>query len=188
MTMKLIRHGANRAGFKDWPTYDNKPGKDEPNIARCAQLDPDWVKEPPPRTDEKSKTPPGEKITEKIRDLRLRKDITGKTSIPRLTRKTCPKQLEQNEEIDFEIAVALYKEDIKQDIANYKAQEYVAPKWVQEAFRTDTSANASAPSNQQRGGSSSSWEGPISDTQAAAVSDYLLTEQETAAYFPKRKM
>ena len=107
--MKLIQHVPNRAGFKDWPTYDNIPGKDEPNIARCAQLDPDWVKEPPPRTYETSKTPTGEKIAEKIGDLRLRKNITGKTSIPRLTKKTSPKQIGQSEEIDFEIAVALYK-------------------------------------------------------------------------------
>ena len=31
--------------------------------------------------------------------------------------------------------------------------------------------------------SSSSWEGPITDSQAVAVSDYLLTEQETAQYY-----
>ena len=65
MTMKLIKHGTSRAGFKDWPTYDNIPGKEEPHIARCAHLDPDWVKEPPPRTDDKGKTPTGEKIAEK---------------------------------------------------------------------------------------------------------------------------
>ena len=49
MTMNLIRHGTPRAGFKDWPTYDNKPGKEEPEIARCAVPDPDWEKEPPPK-------------------------------------------------------------------------------------------------------------------------------------------
>ena len=33
MTMNLIRHRTKRAGFKDWPTYDNKPGQEEPEIA-----------------------------------------------------------------------------------------------------------------------------------------------------------
>ena len=65
MTMKLFQHGTNRAGFKDWPTYDNKPGPDEPQIARCAIPDPDWIKEPPPRTYNKNKTVTGEKIAEK---------------------------------------------------------------------------------------------------------------------------
>ena len=50
MAMNLIRHGTPRAGFKDWPSYDNKPGKEEPSIARIAYQDPTWIQEPPPRT------------------------------------------------------------------------------------------------------------------------------------------
>ena len=61
MTMNLIRHGTPRAGFKDWPTDDNKPGKEEPDIARCAFPDPYWEEEPPPETDNTSKTNTGEK-------------------------------------------------------------------------------------------------------------------------------
>ena len=49
-----------RAGFKDWPTYDNRPEPDEPQIARSAIPDPEWIKEPPPRTCSKSKTVTGE--------------------------------------------------------------------------------------------------------------------------------
>ena len=74
-------------GFKDWPLYDNKPGAEESDIARCAYPDPDWVKEPPPKTYNTNKTPTGEKIASKIRDLRLRKNLTGTTSMPRLRQK-----------------------------------------------------------------------------------------------------
>ena len=116
MTMNMIRHGTKRAGFKDWPTSDNVPGPDEPNIARCAQPDPEWLKEPPPRTYNKSKSNTGEKIVEKIRDFRLRRNIIGKTSLPRFTQKTNPRQIGASEEIDFEIAVATYKEDIKSQL------------------------------------------------------------------------
>ena len=69
MTMNMIRHGTKRAGFKDWPTYDNVPGPDEPNIARCAQPDPERIKEPPPRTYDKRKSSTGEKIAEKNQGL-----------------------------------------------------------------------------------------------------------------------
>ena len=118
--------------------------------------------------------------------MRLRKNITGKTSIPRLTKKTSPKQLEYSEEIDLEIAVALYKEDIKQDIRDYKAQEFVAPKWVKEALQADKRASNQTPIY-QTGPSSSSWEGPISDTHAVAVSEYLLNEQKTAQYLSEEE-
>ena len=87
MTTKVIQTGANRTGFKDWPTYDNKPGPDEPQIARCAIPDAEWIKEPKPRTYNKNKTVTGEKIAEKIRDLGLRRNLTGKTSMPRLYQK-----------------------------------------------------------------------------------------------------
>ena len=65
MTMNLIRHGTNRAGFKDLPTYNNTPAEGEPHIAKCAYSDSEWVEEPPPRRYENSKTPTGEKIAEK---------------------------------------------------------------------------------------------------------------------------
>ena len=29
MTMKLIKDSTKRAGFSDWPTYDNRPGKED---------------------------------------------------------------------------------------------------------------------------------------------------------------
>ena len=66
MTMNFIKHGTNRAGFKDWPTYDNKHGPEEPEIARCAIPDPDWVQEPPPRTYNTNKMPTGEKMPPRL--------------------------------------------------------------------------------------------------------------------------
>ena len=133
MTMNLIKHGTHRAGFKDWSAYDNKPGPEEPEIARCAIPDPDWVKEPPPRTYNTSKTPTGEKIASKIRDLRLRRNLTGSTSMPGLRQKTDPKAIGNSGEVDFEEEVAKYKSDIQKDIEAYKKQEYIAPKWIEEA-------------------------------------------------------
>ena len=91
MTMNLIKHGTPRAGFKDWPLYDNKPGKEEPDIARCAIPDPDWEKEPPPKTYNTSKAQTGEKIATKIRDLRLRRNLTGSTANPRLRKRLAQK-------------------------------------------------------------------------------------------------
>ena len=122
MTMNLIRHGTNRAGFKDWPTYNNVPGSEEPYIARCAHPDPEWIKEPPPRTYNTSKTITGENIAKKIRDLRLRRNIIGTTSMPRLRQETHPMRIRVSEEIDFEVAVAEYKQDIRQDIDKYKSR------------------------------------------------------------------
>ena len=101
MTLNLIKHGANRAGFKDWPTYDNKPGPEEPEIARCALPDPDWIQESPPKT-YNTKTPTGEKIASKIRDLRLRRTLTGTTSMPRLRQKAHPIAIGASKEVDFE--------------------------------------------------------------------------------------
>ena len=120
MTMNLIRHGTKRAGFKDWPTYDNKPGNEEPEIARCAVPDTEWIKEPPAQTYNTSKTITGENIANKIRDLRLRRNITGTTSMPRLRQKTHPMQIRVSEDIDFEEAVAEYKQDTRKDIDKYK--------------------------------------------------------------------
>ena len=123
MTMNLIRHGTKRAGFKDWPKYDNKPGPEEPEITRCAQPDPEWVLEPPPRTYNTSKTSTGERVAIKIRDLVLRRNITGKTSMPRLRQKTHPMQLGASAEVDFEEEVAKCKKDIQDDIEKYKEEE-----------------------------------------------------------------
>ena len=178
MTMNLIRHGTKRAGFKDWPTYDNKPGKEEPEIARCAVPDPEWIKEPPPRTYNTSKTITGENIAKKIRDLRLRRHITGTTSMPRLRQKTHPMQIRVSEEIDFEEAVAEYEQDIQKDIDKYKKQEYVAPEWVKEALGHPQDDEGNRAKETQAGTSRSSWEGPITDSQAVHISDLLLTEQE----------
>ena len=103
--------------------------------------------------------------------------------MPRLYQKTHPKQIGANEEVDFDEEVAAYKEGIIKDIDKYKKQNYVAPSWVAEALGGDTGATNSATTRQHTGASSSSWEGPISDTQAIAISDHLLTEQEEAAFF-----
>ena len=91
----------------------------EAHIARCAYQDPDWVEEPPPSRYDKGKSPAGEKIAEKIRDLRLRRSLTGTMGIQRLTKKTNPKEVQHIEEIDFEAPVAAYKDDIKHDIRAY---------------------------------------------------------------------
>ena len=176
MTMNLIRHGTKRAGFKDWPTYDNKPGKEEPEIARYAIPDPALVEEPPSRTDNTGKTVAGAKIAEKIRDLRLRRNITGSTAIPRLRHKTHPMQIGAAQEVDFEEEVAKYKQEIRRDIQQLKKQEYVPPKWVQEQIGTTNANQSPTPA-------SSSWEGPITDSQAVRISDYLLTEEEEREFF-----
>ena len=57
---------------------------------------------------------------EKIRDLRLRRSLTGSTAIPRLRCKTNPKQIQAEQEVDFEEEVAKFKKDIHKDIQNLK--------------------------------------------------------------------
>ena len=91
-------------------------------------------------------------------------------------------QLGASAEVDFEEEVAKYKKDIKEDIQKYKKQEFVAPKWIKEALYPH--GNEETESNHRHtGASSSSWEGPITDSQAVHISDYILTEQEEQAYF-----
>ena len=65
----------------------------------------------------------------------------------------------------------------------------MAPDWVKEALEQGDHMQHIKPENQVRiftptrgQASSSSWEGPITDSQAVVVSDYLLTEQEAAQY------
>ena len=180
MTMKLIRFGTRRAGFTDWPTYDNIPGKEEPHIAKIAYQDPCWEDRPPPRTYNTQKSTTGEKIAAKIRDLRLRKALTGKTSLPRLTRKTSPKQVEA-EQVDFEEEVARYKRDIAKDIQLLKEQEYKAPSWVTKIIEKEESMQRNK--LQSSSSSSSRWEAPISDTQAVEISDFIMTTEEEKAFF-----
>ena len=103
--------------------------------------------------------------------------------MPRLYQKTHPRQIGANEEVDFEEEFAAYKEGIIKDIDKYKKQEYVAPSWVTDALGDGSGAANSATSMHHTGASSSSWEGPISNTQAVALSDHLLTVQEEAAFF-----
>ena len=55
------------------------------------------------------KTPYWRKIAEKIKDLRLRRSLTGNMGIQNLTKKTNPKGVQHLEEIDFETAIAIYK-------------------------------------------------------------------------------
>ena len=173
MTMNLIKHGTPRAGFKDWPTYNNIPGKEEPEVAKYAYPDPDWEKEPPPRT-YNSKSSTGAKIANKIRDLRLRRSLTGTTVNPRLVKKTKPKDLEQREQVDFEAEIRKYKEDIEEDIQQYKSQPYKEPEWIRAELNSDRNNGASS--------SSSSWTTHISDSQAVEMSDYLLTEHQAQIY------
>ena len=175
MTMNLIKHGTPRAGFKDWPTYNNIPGKDEPEVARCAFPDPDWEKEPPPKTYNTSKSSTGEKIASKIRDLRLRRNLTGTTTNPRLRSKTNIKEVEKQAQVDFEEEIKKYKEDIEEDIQKYKSQPYIAPKWVRAEIGAESRPGANS-------SSSSSWETPLTDSQAVGISDFLLTEQETKEF------
>ena len=175
MTMNLIKHGTPRAGFKDWPTYNNKTGKEEPEIARCAYPDPDWEKETPPKTDNTSKSITGEKIANKIRDLRLRRSLTGTTANPRLSKKTSAKAIEEQAQVDFEDEIRKYKEDIADDIHQYKNQPYCAPEWVRAEVEAVSKTGASS-------SSSSSWEAPLSDSQAVNISDFLLNEQETREF------
>ena len=60
----------------------------------------------------------------------------------------------------------------------------MAPSWFTEALGVGPGAAKTAPQNMHHTGASSpSWEGPISDTQAVALSDHLLTVQEEAAFF-----
>ena len=180
MTMKLIRHGTKRAGFADWPRHDNIPGKKEPHIATIAYQDPRWEDRPPPRTYNTQKTITGERIAAKIRDLRLRKALTGKTSLPRLTKKTSPKQLEA-EQVDFEEEVAKYKKDIAKDIQMLKTQEYKAPSWVKKIMAKED--NMQKKEAQSTSSSSTHWEKPISDTQAVEISDFIMTTAEEQAFF-----
>ena len=93
--------------------------KMSPN-AKYAVPDPDWEKDPPPRTYNTSKTQTGEKKAAKIRDLRLRKNLTGSTANPRLRQKTRPEQNGLSAQVDFEEEVRKYKQDIKEDIEQYK--------------------------------------------------------------------
>ena len=180
MKIKLIRFGTKRAGFADWPRYDNIPGNKEPHIAKIAYQDPCWEDRPPPRTYNTQKTITGEKIAAKIRDLRLRKALTGKTSLPRLTKKTNPKQVEA-EQVDFEEEVARYKRDIAKDIQLLKEQEYKAPSWVTKIIEQEE--NMQRNKWQSSSSSSSRWEAPISDTQAVEISDFIMTTEEEKAFF-----
>ena len=106
MTMNLIKHGTPRAGFKDWPTYDNKPGKEEPDIARCAVPDPDWEKEPPPKTYNTSKTHTGENnaFVQKKSVLQLDKLISVKTSVSLATSNNVESLVVHTTKSDYQIA------------------------------------------------------------------------------------
>ena len=57
-----------------------------------------------------NKTPTGEAIAIKIRDMRLRRALTGSTAMPRLTRKTHPKSVDVAEEADVEEEIAAYEQ------------------------------------------------------------------------------
>ena len=118
----------------------------------------------------------GEQIAIKIRDLRLRRNLTGTTAKPRLCRKTNISNVVTSEQVDFENEIRKYKEDIAEDIQHYKNQPYIEPAWVKAAIgQAHVAAGASS-------SSSSSWERPLTDSQAVELSDMLLTEQETREF------
>ena len=181
MTIKLIRHGTKRAGFSDWPEYDNIPGKGEPMIANIAYQDTAWDNGPPPRTYNTGKTLTGEKVAEKIRDLRIRRNLTGKTSLPRLRCKTSPKQIEA-EQVDFEEEVARFKRDIAKDIQHLEQQAYKEPAWITKILDKEKQQE-SQQARQRPSSSSSSWEQPMSDTQAVEISNFIMTTAEEQAFF-----
>ena len=90
-----------------------------------AYPDPYWQNTPPPRTYERrGKTPTGEAIALKIRDIRLRKALTGSTKMPRICKKTNPKALGAEEEADSEEELNACKEGI-----------FSAPGWVRQATK-----------------------------------------------------
>ena len=149
----------------------------KPYIARCAHQDTTWEVGPAPRTYNTNKTVTGAKVAEKIRDLRLRRNLTGKTSLPRLTKKTNPKQLEA-EQVDFEEEVARYKRDIAADIQQLKQQEYKEPAWIRKIINQEANRASDMPRPNRSSSSSAHWEQPISDTQAVELSNYLLTAEE----------
>ena len=94
---------------------------------------------------------------------------------PRLCKKTSPASIGESKQVDFEEEVKKYKQDIKEDIEQYKKQPYVEPSWVKKALGQKQTEARGASS------SSSSWERPLTDSQAVELSDYLLTEQEAQA-------
>ena len=87
-------------------------------------------------------------ISLKIRDLRLRKDLTGTTNLPRLMKKTNPKEIEYQDKVDFESEVHAYKEGIQADMEAYKAKDFVAPGWVKEALEQGDHMHQIKPENQ----------------------------------------
>ena len=57
--------------------------------------------------------------------------------MPRLRCKTNPKQLQAEQEVDFEEEVAKYKRDIDKDIQTLKKQEYREPQWIKDILGTE---------------------------------------------------
>ena len=102
-------------------------------------------------------------------------------SLTRLNRKTNPKALGVRDTVDFESEIRAYKEGIEADIETYKGGDFIAPDWVKEAIEEvqhmkqikpeDQVIAISAPRSKHAASSSSSWERPISDSQAVSISD-----------------
>ena len=96
--------------------------------------------------------------------------------------KTNPKQLQAEQEVDFEEEVAKYKRDINEDIQSFKRQEYREPQWIKDVLgseaKSDNKLEETSGSRPNTSPSSSSWEQPISDSQAVQISDYILTGEE----------
>ena len=101
--------------------------------------------------------------------------------MPRLRQKTHPKNIGTSVEVDFEEEIRKYKQDIKKDIEQYKKQEYVAIRWIKETLGHADDAEEVA--KVATSASSSSWERPLTDSQAIELSDYILNDQEAQAYF-----
>ena len=112
-----------------------------------------------------------------------KKEPHRQDTLPRLRCKTNPKQIKAEQEVDFEEEVAKYKRDIAKDIQNLKNQAYKEPQWIKEILSKEQEHKGQQQVEQQQSSSASSWEQPISDTQAVEISDYIMTNEEEHAFF-----
>ena len=103
--------------------------------------------------------------------------------MPRLVCKTNPKQVQAAQEVDFEEEIANYKRDIEKEIRILKAQSYHEPQWIKEALRGEREPSGADTHAHSNSASSSSWEQPLTDSQAVNLSNYILTREEASEFF-----
>ena len=107
--------------------------------------------------------------------------------MPRLVCKTNPKQVQAAQEVDFEEEIANYKRDIEKDIRSLKAQTYHEPQWIKEALRGEREPSGADTRAHSNSASSSSWEQPLTDSQAVNLNNYILTSEEASEFFAERE-